>query len=464
MALPLPSFGTEPLRNQVWNGGLIVNEGPENLTPAELFELDPRLPFQGTMPHPENIDLHYVVIPRGRIVGAVPNNAGRIAEKAWLSLADGSTIKPLGFAPENIFGKIPHREVPHPRFFRAGYIELPYIQAVNDVYGVLNEGDYVTAYYGSTTYTDRQAIEDIGKPVKWVEKRLYRETNAVASGSILLTATASLPGITPRVVMAFTGDGAMVTGAATVTWANPGTAAVAGTWIATFSTSVVSVIYEFGQSVEHRAAQLVRLKQISSTQLADGWLRWVEQNFAGYQYPPMVWDYPTTAVTSETPVADSVDSWKFTLAHNKIAPHKPISVVITSGRLVSNLGVVTALSSTELGLQPESIFDSYTVGEYYRIDFVRGILYLSKNIQNTDGTAISASNIRVSYEYNSRYEFGRSTITGYGVGIRNLTDGANTGLPGTPVHLERAAMDSRFVQGGAFGSGGAFGLMRLTFG
>ncbi len=210
--------------------------------------------------------------------------------------------------------------------------------------------------------------------------------------------------------------------------------------------------------MKHRAAQVLAIRQISAAQEVDGWLKWVEDDFRSTPlHAPLFHDYPTTQVTDEQPTA--VDTNAFTLAHGSIAPHLVISVTIVTGSLLSLDGLTsTNLADTDLALRSGTTFENYTIGDYYTIDFVRGVLHMSENVRNPDGTAISASNIRVTYKYASNYSYGSSSLSGDGRGIRGQTDGRWTGLPGTPVHLERAAADRRFVN-----TAGHFGAMRLLF-
>lgn len=446
-----PQAGFEQVKDKLWYNNFVKAFGPPESQPAETFDLDPMLPSQGVSYDDQNIGLHHVAIPKGRIVGVLPRGLSAQGNPL-LSMSDGSTIAPIGFAYEDAFLWLPNRANKPPRWRKAGYVELPYLAEVNDVYDVSNplmEGDYVSAHFGSVTSRTVIAYEDRGKPVKWMEKAIYKQTGA-SSASVALT-NANIPGIVPSVFLGFAGT-SIVTGSITVAWSD-----AEGKWVATFGSAVTTVIYQVGHSVKMRAAQVLAIRQISATQEADGWLRWLEQDFSATPYGPLFYDYPTSTVTDEQPTLS--DTNVFTLAHGSIAPHLTISVTIVTGSLISLDGTTTTnLASTDLGLRSGTVFENYAVGDYYTIDFVRGILHISENITNPDGTAISAANIRVSYKYASRYEYGRTRLSGYGVGMRGMTDGRNTGLPGTPAHLERAAADRRFVN-----TAGHFGAMRLLF-
>lgn len=457
-----PQYGMELVKDKAWISSTVVNPGPAESNPAEIFDLDPVLPIQGSQPHPDNIELDFVMIPRARIVGGTASRTLSSTGRPKLTMADGYSIKPVGFTFENVV--IPAtqaRPVQPPRFWRAGYIEAPYLAAVNDAYGALNEGDYVAAHYGSTDSLVEVGWEDRGKPVKWVEKAIYAQTVAASATVVLQSAT--LPGIRPRIVLGLSVAGLAVTGTPTLAWST-----ASNKWVVTFGSAVSTVIYEYGQSVEHRAGQVIRIRQVSSTQEHDGWLRWVEQDYSNTIMPPMSYDYPTTSVgfdssgqysagSAITPTATS-EANIFNLSHGKIVPHKKIIVHIVSGALLDLEGTLTDITGTDLQLRSGAYFENYAVGQYYRIDFIKGILYMSDQIVKSDGQPIAASDIKVSYHYASKYEYGRTTLLGYGVGLRGQTDGRYTGLPGTPIHLERAANDRRFSA-----AAGNFGAMRILF-
>ena len=372
-----------------------------------------------------------------------------------------SSVPFQGFTYKNILvPQTANRPTQIPSFHRTGYVEFPYIAAVNDSYGVLGEGDYITGYFGSTTDALVPVYDDMGKPVKWIEKSAYCQ-QAAASASVVLSA-ANLPGVVPIPFMAFNA-GTAVTGAATLAWSKS-----VNKWVATYGAAVTTIYYTFGQSNVHKAGQIVRMKQVSNQAESENWLRWAESNYQNTLFPPMAYDYPTlkvgadangnlVAASGETPTATQ-DGGVFLLSQNKIAPHKKIFVYITTGSVINPDGTLTDISGTSLALRTNTWFENYAIGQYYHIDFIKGILFLSDQIRNPDGTVISAANIKVAYEYSSSYNWGKATITGYGVGIRGQTDGRYTGLPGVPASLELAAQDRRF----SFAAGN-FGAMRVMF-
>jgi hypothetical protein len=148
----------------------------------------------------------------------------------------------------------------------------------------------------------------------------------------------------------------------------------------------------------------------------------------------------------------------FTLPNGRIAPHKKIVVYIVSGAILGLDGTLTDISAQPLTLNNGDYFENFSIGAYYRIDIGLGALQLSDQIRRSNGTPIQASDIRVAYYYDYKYEYGRRTLLGDGVGLRGLTDGRFTGVAGTPAWLEREASDRRFST-----AAGAFGEMRIMF-
>lgn len=464
--IPTPQYGYENVKDKIWVNGTLVSAGPEGAEPAETFELDPSLPNQGTQPHPENIDLDVVKIPRGRIVSHVASrDMATATTKPLLTLADGTTRPPIGFTFENVLSPATQgRPEAFPRWRRAGYIEVPYLSALNDAYGGLVEGDYVTAYFGSTSSLTAIAFEDKGKPVKWIPKNIYTKSIFSSPSATVDLNSAYLPGIRPTIIHATNATGGVLTTTTSLIWTG-------SVWRATFASAVAYVIYSWGQSEDQRAGQVLRLRQVSSSAEYEGWLRWVEQNYKNNSLPVMSLDYQKEAVgwdadgtfdagTADEPAPNNesgADFW--TLSHGKILPHLKIVVRVVTGQLIDLEGNVTDISGTDLTVRTGSYFENYAVGQYYRIDFVKGRLYLSSQITGPGGADLTEGDIQVAYYYSNKYETGLSNVTGFGVGLRGQTDGRYTGLPGVPAHLERAANDRRYS-----GAAGDFGAMRILFG
>lgn len=457
-----PNYGTDLVNGKVWTAGTIVSHGPAEAQFAEHYFLDLILPSQGVQPHPESLEIDHVIIPRGRFVGPMARSMSATGS-GILTIADGWNTLPLGMTFENVLRSTSQpRPTQLPRWKKAGYMAVPYLQAVNDAYGAISEGDYVTAHYGATTNAVGFAYEDRGKPVKWIEKKVYWDV--VASALTVSLVNATLVGVRPVVTAGVTAAG-VVTPVVSTQYDD-----ILNVWTATFGAAVVSVMYTHGQSPRMIGGVVGRLMQVSSTYEQEGWLKWVETDYlANPLFMPQTFDYPTQTVgfdtsgnfslgVSETPVATSSAN-VFSLANGRIAPHKKIVVYVVTGSIMGLDGALTNISGQPLTLDPATYFENYSVGQYYRVDIGLGKLLISDAIRRVDGSAIQASDLRVAYYYAFKYEYGRLNHLGGGVGQRGLTDGRFTGIPGVPTHLERAAADRRYVN-----AAGAFGEMRIVIG
>jgi hypothetical protein len=458
-----PFYGSDLQKGKLWTAGTIVSQGPAEAEIAESYVLDMSLPNQGVQPHPESLELDYVKIPRGRFVGIASRGMSVATEAPMLTLANGASINPIGMTWENVLSSASStRPTQLPRWRKNGYFAVPYLQAINDLHGTLMEGDYVSAYYGATSASAGVfAYEDRGKPVKWIPKKVYWET--VASATTVPLASALLVGVQPEVIVGL--DAANAPVAFTSVQYNT----TLNSWTATFAAAVVRVVYSYGQSAAAIGGQIGRMIQVSSTSQYAGWLKWVEQDWqAAPSYLPQMYDYPTQAVgfdsagafvlgSAEVPTATSTPG-VFKLANGRIAPHKKIVVYVVTGAIMGLDGTLTNVSGQPLTLNAGAYFENFSIGAYYRVDIGLGYVQVSDQLRRVDGSPIQASDLKVAYNFDFKYEYGRRTILGDGVGMRGLTDGRFTGIAGVPAWLEREASDRRFST-----AAGAFGEMRIMF-
>lgn len=404
-------IGSQPFAGRVWTPGVKIS-GMNS--PAESWVVDPNLVPLGTDPRYPSSD--QIVIPRGRILAVRPDTTSYTGQ-AVLTIADGVSNKPAGYTETNIFRQWEEKVQWMPSMSREEFIEVPYVASVNGAYGVPAGGDKITAYYGSATSTTA-VPNDKGKIVKWMEKKLYLKTSS-ASATVQLSA-ANLPAFTPRVIVAWNGTTLVDGSTVSVAW-NP----TFGCWVATIPGSATALVYEFGQSADQIAGEVVRVEPISAAHHLSGWLEWVTDNFLAWEYPPQLLRVPTTDVTNETPATITSGSW-YRLANKPIAPWKSIVVTVT-GTLVAPDGTVTTLTSTPLSTADMPFVD-YTMGQYYNVNPVTGDLYFASNV--------TVNSVTVSYSYETSYRDGRL----FNAGIIGLTDGRYSGVPGTPANLEVAGV------------------------
>jgi hypothetical protein len=216
----MPLYGSIPFKGRKWAPGVRVS-GIDS--PAEELIVDPNLVPQGSDPRYPNSD--FIVIPRGRLV-AMRADTSSYEGRAVLTLADGvdpankpttgysGGNRPVGFTEANIFRKWQEHDQWTPTIERHGYIEVPYVPTINNAYGTLAAGDRITAYFGSVAAT-APGVQDKGKLVKWVERKLYNHHQSTAASGVL--ASAIYPAFPPQVVYA-AANGTVSTASVTLAW------------------------------------------------------------------------------------------------------------------------------------------------------------------------------------------------------------------------------------------------------
>jgi hypothetical protein len=404
-------IGSEPFQNRVWNPGTRIS-GMNS--PAEEWVVDPNLVPLGSDPRYPSTD--QIVIPKGRLLAVRPDTSSYTGQ-AVLTIFDGVTNKPAGYTEHDLYRQWPEKIQWMPSMSRQEFMEMPYVQSINAAYGTPAAGDKITGYYGTATGIN-PVPNDRGKIVKWVEKRVYFVAAPVASAIISLL-PANYSGFTPRIVVAYNGS-TPATGAVSTNYDT-----TAGNWMATFSTAVTSIIFEWGQSADKIAGEVIRIEPISSAHHLSGWLEWVTDNFLAWEYPPQLLRVPTTAVVNEVPTVIVPGQW-YRLANKPIAPWIPATVTVT-GQQVAPDGTVTILNNSNMS-QSDMPFVDYTMGQYYNLNPVTGDLYFSSNV--------TVTSVTVSYSYETQYRYGRL----FNPGVIGLTDGRYSGVPGTPANLEIAGV------------------------
>lgn len=431
----MPNYGLEVFKGRRWPTQMRVS-GIN--APAETWAVDPSLPPLGSDPRFPTSDL--IVIPRGRLIAVRPDmhTAAPYSDEAYLTIADGSTNKPIGYTESNVFRSWPQRIQVRPVVSKQEFIVLPYITTINDAYGALEPGDRITAYFGSVTSTSPNPMEK-GRIVKWVPRKLYAVKGGSAGATQALPA-AVYPAFKPRVIAAFDNAGALLyPGLAdpTVSW-NSG-----GYWQATFSgagsANVQSVIYEFGQDVDQIAGEVVRIQRIDSSHLMHGWLQWVTDNYPAWDYPPMAIRVPVTDVGNVNDAGDADNETpthlsgghEFQLANRPVAFWKPIKVWI-KGSFVNESGQTVTDGGGWLEMPLADVpYANWAMGKYHVIDPFTGRLTFSSNvtITQTGGTY----QVKVAYSYETSYRDGRLWASGQ----MGLTDGSGgSGIVGMPAHLD----------------------------
>lgn len=409
-------------------------------TPPHEYILDETLPPLGQDLNLPNRD--FVVIPPGRILGARATSLTRQADTTVLTVANGvdpldapsfaSGTIPLGYAERTFYRNFAGLEAGKPFVTMHHTLELPYT-SINESYNLSTNGgsrlvigEWLMPYFGSTSSTTITNAHR-GKLVRFVEKRVYQTNQGTASGSVEL-ASAVFPAFKPRIISAFTNVNTFQTSGASSLHYNTSF----GKWVASFGSSVVSVIYEYGASDCQRIAQIHGIQPVgtagginASSYELGGWLKWVTDNFGVWDYPPIYKTTPTTSVTNEEV---TITAGAGTIANTPIIPFKPITVTVTGTLVDPNTGTSTTLTGTDLSLAEGDFFNDYTQGQYYDINFLTGAITFSSNLTVTV--------CHVDYYYETDFKDGLD----FSAGIIGLTNGRDSGITGLPPHLDIAGV------------------------
>lgn len=416
----MANIGVEVFKGRKWTSNIKLS-GIN--APAEEFIVDPNLPVLGLDPRYPTAD--QVVIPRGRLLSVKPGvfaggtGIGSSYGKAVLTMADGRDYKPMGYTDTNIFKENPQREQVKPKLVKQEFIELPYVHSVNNAYGQLNNGDRITAYYGTVGATNPNP-EYRGRVVKWVRNEYYTQTLTAQSGACVLS-SATFGGFTPVIKSACTSAGVLVapSGSNSVVWVdNVG-------WVATFASEVKQVQYTYGQSEDQIAGSVLHIEPISSEHNFHGWLRWVEDNFSAYEWQPIAVRVPTTSTTTTSGQSAIASAGGVMSLSRPIIFYKQISVYADATVIDQNGDTITYTSGGAAMPIADVPYNNWSYGKWFTIDPYVGTLTFSSNVTLT-------GNVKVVYEYETSYRDGRL----WGAGIQGLTDGNLSGIAGVPAHLD----------------------------
>jgi hypothetical protein len=421
-------IGSHLVSGDRWNHKVEISLENVGYAPPEEFLVDPTLPVQYTDPFDP---AGGVVIPMGRFVSIGKGSSRFLSTdtgKTPVTIHDGKNFTPVGMSTSQVFKQAPDFMTnSNVRKFKRGFFaEVPYVTSVNAAHGTPRAGDKVTGYWGGTTSTTVINYKHRGKPVLWNPKKLYTATFA-SSASFDLPA-AIYPGITPRLVAAFSGSGGV-----SVSVASPTLVFTGSVWRATLGAAVTEVWYEWGQEADQIGGEIIRIQSLSDMLNRDDFLKWVEVD--NYPLPKALQRYPVTAVSEETPSTVVADS-QYRVVNYPMSIHHPVTVEI-KGTIVDTDGVSTTYSSdwyTLPSISSQTVRDMRTsfIGLYHTINWNTGLIELAGNI-----TSVTA--IRVTYSYYTDWRDGAPL---WGGGVENLTDGRYVNQVsdgrGLPAHLNLA--------------------------
>jgi hypothetical protein len=422
-----------------WHAGIKV--GGVNTPPLEWI-LDGTLPVLGQDQQYPNRD--FVVIPKGRFIAPVATDLTNLLGVTTLTIANGvdplakpSFVPhgciPAGYSPFTFYRNFAGLPADVPVLTKHETIELPYT-IVNDAYNTnwngpdtngLKTGEWLMPFFGSAVSTT-PIPKDVGKFVRWVEKKVWTVTTAGGSGAFVLD-KAPFPAFLPRIVFAITAAGLPVASGASL-----GYDTTLAKWTATFSqTNVHTVVYEYGASSAQRIAQAVGIEPVgtagglNATQHEmSGWLKWVTDNFQAWDWPPILSVHPTSTVTQEAVSIDSNNEGL--LAHTPIVPFRPITVSVTG--TIENPDGTSTTQTGVMALSDTLFFNDQSQGQYFDIDILTGKIRFSANV--------TVTTCKVDYQYENDFRDGLK----WDAGIIGLTDGRDSGIPGLPPHLDVAGV------------------------
>lgn len=408
--------------------------------PPIEFIMDDRLPPLGQDPHNNYLNRDFVVIPAGRIVAVKATDLTRLSGKTVLTLANGvdplnaptwaEGNLPFGYAPYKLFRNFAGLKADAPLGVNHEVVELPYT-SINESYNHagnggarLKAGEWLMPYYGSANAKQAVAV-DRGKLVRYVPKALHRLDQAGAGTATL--ALARFPAFVPKIILALAADGSVVTEAPTLDYSE-----AADRWVATWAvaTTVTTVIYEYGADEGQRIGQVLGIEPIGTAgginvakHELHGWLKWVQDAYGNWDFPPMLNHRDAVDVVDEVVVISAANTGS--IANAPIVPRRKITVKVT-GTLTHPDGTEEVLTLTEMDYAEDNFFGMKAYGKYYSIDILTGAIEFTSNI--------AVTTCKVSYSYEVDFRRGMSWDAR---GITGLTDGSGgSGVVGTPAHLD----------------------------
>lgn len=416
-------LGYNPTGN-VWPGELGVSRLD---APSEVYKLDPTLPVIGIDP---KFDSDQVVIGRGRLVGlkgtadtssGISQTPPGSAHETVLTVADGVNVAPVGFAPYNMFKRWEER-LPgnRPVFERNHMIAVPYVKAINETYGVLTQGDKITAL--SCTDPRRK-----GAIVKWIPKTFVMLAIVGADPAAVLSCPANLP-VTALAVFSAAGALSDATTEGVVFAANDD-----GFWTVA-ATNSCTVLLEYGQDAGMCAGEVYGIETNSDV---PGFLKWVGDGFGAWDMPPMYAPADSELVQA-TEFASFVGAGAFKLEATdvKLDPQKPIDVYAAGDVWLQDVDGTWAAYTTG-DLLPKATFSGadQTQGKNYTVNPFTGVVQFFGVSTSDPATSITALDIDDTVLFSINYY--RDLIRGnpvYGTGQLGYSDGLGIdGIPaGTP--------------------------------
>lgn len=432
--------------NGPWAPNVVLSGPIPGSASTENLMVDQYALAAGTDPYDQSA---VVVIPAGRFVSignARSINGGSngyrpgstYSGRTPLTLHDGLNLTPIGFSENQMYKSFSTPNIflteSNTVHYRKGVdVECPYVSTVNDAHGTLVSGDKVTGYWGSTTSTTNIAAHHRGKAVKWNARRTH--SVSTAASTLVQLSAAVYPGVTPRVITGLSPNGTAVASSATA-WN-----ATFAKWVATFSTPVISVLYDHGQDADQIAGSCLRIQSISeilSTHPFNKWVEMAQSDMLNWPMAPAATRFPVTSVGSganpvdgsnwETPSTVTADA-KYRVAHYPMSIQHPVFVAI-QGTITDKDGVTftyTGSESDDWYILPTSAIQDmrgYFIGLYHTVNWRTGIIELSANISSVTG-------IKVLYSYMSNPYDGPAL---WGGGIHGISDGSNVSNDGSPAY------------------------------
>jgi hypothetical protein len=430
-------IGVNPTGNK-WPGTLEVSRIDAY---AGAFKLDPSLPVLGTDP---KYFSQKVVIGRGRLVGLKADASvssttitTTIAHQSILTLSDGITVAPLGYATSNMMKDWDSKTNGDMNAInRNQAIAVPYLASINGLYGSLRQGDKVTAL----SSTDPRKVGAITKYIPYH----VGYVNGIPGASLSLSGSLQInntveTAFKPVLLAAYTVAGAFISGAAGAGSGSTSVVYTSGIGWAVSGSLITSAIVGYGQGPEMIAGEVMEMEGIADM---PGYLKWVTSNFGewslgeGLVYP-LVGNSTLTSTASAYYLSTGVVCLEVDSA-NALSPvkmdaSKPITITTTSAASAYLFNADTGAwddKGVTYTLPPANFVGAdETQGACYMVDPINGVIRLF-GIGTTSagaaytGAAGALSPIRVTY-----YKMPMQEQPEYSPGVYGLTNPDFTSAP-----------------------------------
>jgi len=397
--------------------------------PSQEYVLDPALPILGVDPKFES---DQVVVGRGRLIGVKADAAGHtgtnlttgVAHKSILTIADGVNVAPLGYAKANFVKDWAQKaKGVMPDISRNMMIAVPYINAVNGAYGILKQGDAVTAY-NATDPRYKGAI------VKYIPQGVYQVTGIGTTAK-----STGCPVTLPKPVVLAGVDDTDAAVATSVFTIEAGTGANAGYWQIKLTTGTDhTALLAFGQPAQMKAGTVWGVEGLDDM---PGFMQWVKSNFGAWQYPPM---FPILGNSAASATYDidlqtggycNLKSGNTTITQ-RIDAYKAITVKVKSGQTVYAYDEATNefVAYTAGDVLPKASFEAAdnTQGKHYMVDPVNARITFFGIYKDATGTALSEAELEAALSVTCSLE-SLAPEPAFGTGIYGMTDGEHAAAP-----------------------------------